>query len=202
MNKLKLLFGSIFIAVFLSAGFANADTLTLRPNADSRVGAFINQADGVELYSAVDESVLNEADYIKTNVSDYTFTDYFHLGWPDHTAESGTISEVIVYAQMKRAQTGTGGTGTHAHFVVPNNTREGAAITLTTSDVLYHEHFATSDGVNAWTWTDIDNMTSGILFATSGDKGNYNQFFCYQMYIEVVYTPAAGGTTTRQIWIF
>ena len=167
-------------------------TLTIRPTGDSSIGNWVNQALGTtNLYQSVDESYLSESDYIQVSVigaSGCYFT------WENHSTESGAISEIIIYTQAQYINVGDGDTAPTINHQ-PDSGHSGGTITLSSSSTLYHTHFATNPVTSvAWTWNNIDALLAGLVGTIYFENvKNYSYPRIYQMYIEVVYTPASSS---------
>lgn len=170
-------------------------TLTLRPTGDNSVGSiwYDTDLDQTNLYSHVDESSLNEADYNVIIGSPTTLTSILLYNWANHTTEEGVITDVIFYAQAKVVSGDS-----HFHFAIPDAGHLETQQTLTGTSTLYHQHFTTNPHTgSAWTWGEIDALTAG--FQATVEYQYYNAEV-YQTYIEVVYTPES--TFTPSIIIF
>jgi hypothetical protein len=167
--------------------------LTLYPVSDNTDGLWLNESEvNTNLYASVDEAVLSETDYIYLAGNAVTSTVLFN--WGDHTTETGTITDVIFYAQADFWNITFGS----FHFAIPDAGHLGSHFDLTSSSVLYHEHFTTNPHTGvAWTWADIDALTAGIQGTTDSTYTGNLDF--YQTYIEVVYTAAA--TSQAQILV-
>ena len=178
-------------------------TLTIRPTGDNwnaSTYTWVNQASsGVNVYASIDEEVLSEVDLATSGGGvEGNYTSTIKYNWADHSAESGTISEIVIYAQVKKVVTGSGGTTAQLFLFAPDSDHE-TEITLTTSSAQQHIHMATNPHTaSAWTWEDIDALVAGTTFkATGSEAKNYTKCLVYQMYIEVEYSAAGWSNITK-----
>jgi hypothetical protein len=169
-------------------------TLTLRPNADNTRG--LTTSAGSDNYALVDETSLNEADYVWCDGGS-TQTLYDDYGFPNHSTETETINSVTVKAYCKKVITGTDENNvTIRPLISISDTRYyGAAQNLTTSTALYTKSWTVNPATSsAWSWTNIDNLIAGLeLTSHRIDKNNNVDAICYQLWVEVDYGGGGGG---------
>jgi hypothetical protein len=172
-------------------------TLTLRPNADGYSGLTRSSTDS-EHYALVDETSLNEADYVFADGGSGGQAAYDDFWFPNHSTESETINSVTVKAYCKKVVTGTDANNVTVRPLVSigGTVYYGDAQNLTSSTALYTKAWTTNPATSsAWSWTDIDNLIAGLELTSSYiGKGNYINSYCYQLWVEVDYGEAPAGT--------
>jgi hypothetical protein len=170
-------------------------TLTLRPNEDSYRGMGVSG--GADHYSVVDETTINEADYVFVDGGTSSQTLYDIFGFPNHSTESETINSVTVKAYCKKVVEGTDANNVTIRMVIDiSGTRYfGSANNLTTSTALYSHTYSVNPATSsAWTWTNIDDLKAGLeLTSHRTDKNNNVDSHCYQLWVEVDYGEGGGG---------
>jgi len=171
-------------------------TLILRPNSDSHRGLI--SSSGADHYALVDETSLNEADYVWVDGGASSQTLYDTFGYPDHSTESETINSVTVKAYCKKAVTGTDASNVRIRpqVSIGGTGYYGAAQNLTSSTALYTKAWTTNPATSsAWSWTNIDNLIAGIeLTSHYTDKNNNVDAICYQLWVEVDYGESGSST--------
>jgi hypothetical protein len=169
-------------------------TLTLRPNADNHRG--LTKSSGSDNYALVDETSLDEADYVSCSGGSSSQTLYDDYGFPNHSTESETINSVTVKAYCKKVVKGTDANNvTIRPLVTIGGTQYyGDAQNLTTSTALYTKAWTVNPATtSAWTWTNIDDLMAGLeLTSRYTDKNNSINSYCYQLWVEVEYGAATG----------
>jgi len=147
----------------------------------------------------VDESSADDADYVNAFASNGVSTATDKYNFPDHSAESGTINSVKLYARCKYEVLG----GVVSGYVKLNATSgtAGTQQNLTTSWAVYTQTWTTNpDDSAAWEWSDIDALIAGITLNMSAlDKGNTGNSYCSQFYVEVDYTAPTGWANIKNI---
>ena len=153
--------------------------LALRPNGDYSVA--LTRSTGSDNYALVDEATLDEADYVYRATNTYA-TDSYEFSDP---SVSGTINNVTLKAYIRN--TGTLGT---SYAKLTMNGADGDEITMVGghSTTLYSFAINTNPFTgSAWTWQNINDLTAGVRLKGTGTGG---QAQCYQLWVEVDYTPA------------
>lgn len=181
--------------------------LTLRPNSDDTpLEQAVTPTSPTTHYDKIDEETLNESDYCSSDASlvvGYSEkTDIY--GFPDHTSESGTINSVKVLLKAKYITVDDTYTVYIAPCVKIGSTQYNSAYqTLTSSTAEYSYTWTTNPATSsAWTWTEIDSLLAGNkqkVHCTEQFK-KYRNIVCYQLWVEVNYTPAAVGHPTIKRW--
>jgi hypothetical protein len=110
----------------------------------------------------VSDYTLADATAFVYTSSSGTFTDYYLT--QDHGSASGSINSVSV--NIRAMQTGSSGSA-RTYLRLGTNAASGTSRTLTTSYATYSDTF-TRPGGGSWTWTDIDNLQSGVSLIRSG----------------------------------
>lgn len=167
-------------------------TLTLRPNADSHKG--LTSSAGADHYATVDETSLDEADYVLVDGGVGTQALFDDFGYPNHSTESETINSVTVKAYCKKVVTGTDADNVTVRLLVSIGGTQyyGNAQNLTSSTALYTKAWTTNPATSsAWSWTNIDDLIAGLeLTSHRTDKNNNVDAICYQLWVEVAYGEA------------
>ena len=168
--------------------------LTLRLNGDGTLE--LSKSTGTQAYILLDESVLDEADYVYiSGSSTATQTDNYALA--NHSTESDTINSVTLKAYSKEVATGSDATHASIKFGVRMEATNylGSAQNLTTTTALYSATWATNPNTgSAWTWTNIDALIPILqLYMHASDKSNYNVPRCFMFWVEVTYGETGGG---------
>jgi hypothetical protein len=170
--------------------------LLLRPSSDSSVSLAIIPVDPTTHYDKVNESTLDQSDYIYASYAKGAVTDGTDIfGFPDHTIESGAISTVELLSYCLA----TGWLATNQCFVIPklriNSTDYSGTTTQITSDnvlTLVSYSWATNPNTgNPWgsDWSIIDNILGGVrLYVTGGDVDYDMSIYCYQLWLEIMYS--------------
>ena len=165
-------------------------TLTLRPSGDSSISInIVTPTSPGTHYTAVDESVLDEADYVQESSVAATKDDLYTL--PDHTSETGIINSVKVYAQVKTVdvQNPTG----HGYcdvIIKMGIITYAAGLNYHGNSSLQSYTWTTNPNTSAaWTWTNIDDLVAGVRLSCWWG-GKLDQCFsqAFQVYVEVDYT--------------
>lgn len=163
--------------------------LTLRPNADSYGG--LATSSGADHYAVVDETTIDEADYLSADGGTSSQTLYDTFGFPNHSTESETINSVTVKAYCKKVVTGTDANNVTIRpcIYISGTGYYGASQNLTASTALYTKAWTTNPATSsAWSWTNIDNLLAGLeLTSHYTDKNNNVDSYCYQLWVEVDY---------------
>lgn len=172
---------SSLVMVFNPIETVSAAPYTFRPSADYSI-AICSVSPGPEHWSAVDEAVADDGDYVKTLACGAGYrTDLYEI--PNQTTEKGIIQKVTVYFRCK-----TSSSTLYAYGVIQCNgaTSEGAQKTVTNSWATFTQDFTVdpSDGL-PWTWNDFDDLKIGIKLQSSASYALY----CSQVYVEVYYHP-------------
>jgi hypothetical protein len=169
-------------------------TLTIRPNVDSTRNMALSG--GVDHYAVVDETSLDEADYVWVGGGTSSQTLYDDFGFPNHSTESEIINSVTVKAYCKKVITGTDANNVTIRPLVSISGTQyhGDEQNLTTSTALYTKSWTVNPATSsAWSWTNIDNLLAGLeLTSHRTDKNNYVDAICYQLWVEVDYGAATG----------
>lgn len=161
---------------------------TLRPNEPGEVTTIQSQyPDSDEHWEKVCETPPDEDDtYLQTYESSAGFSyDLYNL---PASSGSGTINSVKVYVRCR--YTGVGG---YTRVKIKTGGTEydnGSNLALTDSYAYYSHQWANNPGGGAWTWAQIDALQIGL--ALWGDA--YGTARCTQVYVEVDYSPPAGGS--------
>jgi len=168
---------------------------TLRPNAAGDEKVLIpTPGTGEDNWEDVDEVSPDEDTTYVYHYWTVTYKrDLYNI--QNHSAGSGTINFVKVYARCASASTPnqaslkialkTGGTA-----------YESSAITVTTSYTNYSNQWTTNPQTGAaWTWDEIDTLQAGVVLR-SANGSTQVQTRCTQVYVGVDYTIAAAEKTS------
>jgi len=170
--------------------------LTLRPNADS-VRGLSRSSGAADHYPLVDETSLDEADYVWVDGGASSQTLYDTFGFPNHSTESETINSVTVKAYCKKVITGTDANNVTVRPLVSIGGTQyyGDAQNLTSSTALYTKAWTVNPATtSAWTWENIDDLIAGLeLTSHYTDKNNNVDSHCYQLWVEVDYGASSVG---------
>lgn len=177
--------------------------LTLRPNVDNYRGLMASS--GADHYALVDETSLNEADYLWVDGGAASQAVYDNFGFPNHSTESETINSVTVKAYCKKVVTGTDSNNVTIKplISISGTGYYGDAQNLTSSTALYTKAWTTNPATSsAWSWTNIDNLIAGLeLTSHYTDKNNNVDAICYQLWVEVDY-GAGGGSSVKPYYYY
>ena len=171
-------------------------TETLRPNAagdEENIPSVMGDGTGSH-YTTVDEVTPDEDDSrVYQRNDDAWHRDLYNIA--DHSAGSGTINRITVYARCKVTTTPDqtnlkiaikSGTGAGA----PDTVDEGSEITLTGDYANYSNQWSTNPATaSAWTWDEIDKLQIGIAIRDPIVGDGLSSTRCTQVYVEVDYTP-------------
>jgi hypothetical protein len=157
-------------------------------------------------YACVDEE---EGDSESTMVYGGYGWLYDLYGLPDHTTETGVITNVTFFYNWKKWVGTSLGKGQYFFKIAGSASYTGGDTTLTTDWVLTSFDFASNPSTGlAWTWSDIDYLQMGEgLYASFGHETDCTQcyaivYYLYavspeirtsNMYMKINYTPS---TTT------
>lgn len=177
--------------------------LTLRPNSsivwEQLTPGYGNDAN----YAMVDEVTLDESDYCGA-VEAVQETKLDIYGFPNHTSESGVINSITIKLKGKYVLNGTMATAATVRFAIRISGTDyyGSTQNLLSATTEMSEVWAKRPSDNAdWSWTDVDNLTAGdsLTNAYSSDK-NYKLAYSYQVWAEIRYGEAAGGSLLLPIY--
>ena len=171
-----LLLGVISLMYY---GNLDATIYTFRPNAvgDETLIQYTHPILATH-WQMVDDVTPDEEDTYVCESWGNSGRDLYNIA--NHTAESGTIGSVVVFARVKSTSTGnylkirikTGGT-----------IYESPDKSVTTSYANYSHTWTEKPGGGAWTWADIDVLQAGVhILAPGGASGSTH---CTQVYVEV-----------------
>jgi len=156
--------------------------LTLRPNGDNAYSQQLSPTPSGTHYTCIDEVTEDTSNYVQVVNTVSALVDSYNI--QDHTSQSGTISGVVVKAQMSEVSAGS------AYLGIRVNSTDyyGSLHTLTTSDALYSDSWANNPNTSAaWSWSDIDALIGLLKMNVPGSKDSAT---CYQYWIEVTFTPS------------
>jgi hypothetical protein len=174
------------------------------PNYDYIQG--LKRSTGTSNYPLVDENKASEdtSDFVYNDFDTSNFIQDLY-GFPDHTAENGTINSVTLFARAVCSAGGPGATTPAAiklaikigDIIFFNNA--GTSLSITDTTYSWAMTVKPSDS-SAWTWSDIDAILAGPglrLGVYSGKGNHYYTAYCYQFYMTVNYTDSTGAFKTR-----
>ena len=160
-------------------------TVTLYPNAagDLTEATPVGEATNWE---CVDEVVADDdTSYVRVTVS-ATKRDLYNL--PALPSAVGAITNVTVYARVRRTQAATSSAGTH--IKTNGSSYDGGGITF--NDQAWYNQSQSYDtnpqSGNAWTIDEVNALQAGCRLG--GNNYLNNQVRCTQVYVVVTYTPA------------
>jgi len=136
-------------------------------------------------YTCLDETVLDTMDYVYCDWTEWTTDRY---GIQNHSAGSGTINKVTMYAVLHQA-----GTGAHSNYGIKTGGTDYmvGAFQAATSPTLYSHDWDTNPKTGvAWTWDDVDALEAILTISRCS---SYQYTMCYQMYLIIDYTEAPQG---------
>lgn len=153
--------------------------LTLRPNGDKSVaGLSVYPASPTTCYDKIDEATKDTGDYVYVE-NNANATGQLDL---ENTVSSGAIGVVITHGifQANNAAASAAGVGVNATASAPTfaDTSEHEVISIQNTNPL------TS---TAWAWDDIAAAYANLYVKAPTGAGN--QMRCYQMWVEIWYTP-------------
>jgi hypothetical protein len=157
----------------------------LRPNAAGDLTELGRYPDaGEENWEDVDEAEADEDSTYVKSVPKTTFDDLYNL--PAHSG-SGTINFIKVYFRLKGLVSGL----QYYPIIKSNSTvTQAAEGTSPTSWGTYSRQWNTNPADSeAWEWADIDALQIGMRLS-----GALSENRMTQIYVEVDYTPPAGGS--------
>ncbi|MGD9643735.1 MAG: hypothetical protein AB7V08_13470 [Elusimicrobiales bacterium] len=169
-----------------------ADTLVLRPTgAGTSTG--LSFSGGTANYDCVDDAPSHDSDttHVYNNTSDSALLDTYAIG--NHSAETGTISSVVIRAYLAVESDPTKATyqlvvRTHSNnYSYPTSpaTYTNPAYTAVTYSMTVNPNTG-----SAWTWTEIDDMEAGISLVR--DRA-LKYIKCTQVEVEVTYTAVTNS---------
>ena len=168
--------------------------LTLRPNANgSSTQLERYPADFSANYQCVDEESYNDSDYVKLNGISWK-NDTYEI--QNHTGETGSIHFLKVNARCARIGSAeTANTSSYAKITINSGGNyyysrifKPPRSNTSPGNFTNYSHIWTfnPETGNTWTWSDIDNLETGISFI-----GNQGTSRCSQLYVEVNYTNSS-----------
>ena len=170
--------------VMIAKGLVDAyPVLTLRPNADGAFSQWIPLLGGGH-YTNVDEAVCDNA---TSTIREGTNGDKDYFILPNHTIETGTITQVEVFACC-----GNGDAGIKLVIYDTSSTnRQTFSVSWLVGDGwnMQSHIFATNPDGGAWTWGDIDDLQIGV----EKESGAFP--YVSQLYVEITYEE---GTTCSE----
>jgi len=171
--------------------------LTIRPNGDNSVG-WTTFGSGSYHYDRVNEVTEDDSNGVSCVIASAygeIYSDYFNI--QNHSAESGTISGVTIYAIYQTTYGTDYGTPTEINLYCNGyntNIFDGRYSGSKKDTGIWAMSVNPATGV-AWTWTNIDDIVCGIQGEPGlRDKGkagvDYDIIYCYQFFAIVAYGAA------------
>jgi hypothetical protein len=149
-----------------TAGLVSSGSITLRPNAAGD-NTSIAGVSGAATHWQAENTDDNDTSYVYEN--DNVFhRDLYNL---DNTAQTGTITSVVVYAKVSGTDNGTGVAETSIKTggtTYDNTTAFNVTASYQTFSTTYENN--PESGV-AWTWDNITSLQAGVLLKRPGGVG-------------------------------
>jgi hypothetical protein len=174
---------------------AAPDTESLRPDGAGTT-TILTTSGCTNNWECVDEA---------TSDGDGTFVYTTNTNWQgdSYTAQdssgTGTINSVTVYIRSRGNFTFFGRPEAQTVLRTHSTYYTGSTVSLTTSWAPYSTTYATNPNTgSAWTWTEVDDLEIGVMQRGIAFFGL--QARTTQVWVEIDYTPPAGGPVTRTRW--